>query len=75
MKKLAFEFAGSFDMPAMKVMKIEKENNIMFAGAQSTFTYNKGGNLTTADDFVKMLTDAEWEAVQGGQSGEIKIEA
>ena len=43
MKKLAFEYAGSFNMPSMKMVKIEREN-IMFANGAPTsvFNYNAG---------------------------------
>ena len=45
MKKLAFEYAGSFNMPSLKLGKIEKEN-IMFAGETPTsvFNYNAAGS-------------------------------
>lgn len=44
MKRLAFEYAGDFNMPSMKMVKIEREN-VMFANSDtptSVFNYTKG---------------------------------
>lgn len=46
MKKLAFEYAGSFDMPSMKMVKIEREN-VMFSTPTSVFNYNSGSPIVS----------------------------
>ncbi len=40
MNKLAFEGATSFEMPSLKIVALEKENeNIVFAGGRKTTVY------------------------------------
>lgn len=44
MKKLAFAYAGEFNMPSLKMVKIEKEN-VMFAETTGTvYQHNGTGN-------------------------------
>lgn len=43
MKKLAFAYAGEFNMPSLKMVKIEKEN-VMFANTTTGTVYQHNGS-------------------------------
>ena len=44
MRKLAFEFAGSFEMPELSAVNVEKEtNHIAFAIPNTVYEGSKGG--------------------------------
>ena len=59
MKKLAFEYAGSLNMPSMKIVKIEKEN-VMFSTPTSVYTHN-GGNSFGSTAALDLALSSEIE--------------
>ena len=66
MKELAFEYAGSFNMPSMKIVKIEREN-VMFSTPTSVFDYN-GGKPTVSDKVSFALSSDIEVALQSKES-------
>lgn len=60
MKKLAFEYAGSFNMPSMKMVKIEKEN-IMLAETPGTIYTHNGSKSSLASDPLSLALGADIE--------------
>lgn len=59
MRKLAFECAGAFEMPSLRMVNLEKENsNIVFARPKTVYRGTKS-NLTRADKLAVAIAGEE----------------
>ena len=61
MKKLAFGYAGagSFEMPKLQPVNLEKDSHIAFARKVPTSVYQGGTTGFTIKDMLKAATDTE----------------
>lgn len=60
MNKLAFAFAGNFEMPKVETVGLEKESNLVFAGEGVT-VYKGGATGFSKSQMMRTLTQAETE--------------
>ncbi len=70
MKKLAFGYAGagSFEMPRLQPVNLEKDSHIAFAKVPTSI-YKGTGSKFTKQDMLKAATDAEVNLLNGTISG------
>lgn len=70
MKKLAFEYAGSFNMPSMKMVKIEREN-VMFVETPGTVYTHNGGSNFSMNDTISLALGAEIDLASSSTSSPV----
>ena len=64
MRKLAFEFAGSFEMPELNAVNVEKEtNHIAFANKVPNTVYEGSKSSITKAAKMRMALDQELEEI------------
>ncbi len=66
MKKLAFEVAGNFEMPKLKMVGLEKGGNVMLDDNLSVFTPQGKMNLNAGT--VRSAEEAELAVLANGES-------
>lgn len=72
MKKLAFGYAGagSFEMPKLQPVTLEKDSHIAYASVP-TSVYTGSGSSFTKQDLLKAASDAEIQLAGQSVSGAV----
>lgn len=55
MKKLAFSYAGAFEMPTLRKVELEKESNIAYAVPNTIYKPNGGQGMTISGNRTQSI--------------------